>query len=245
MTDQSAVAKPSGSATNATSQDQEERLIECKGVRIPHDTSVLSRKIIKLLSEETYERKEVAAAQRLLQSNDRVIELGAGIGFMSSFAGLICNEGEVHTFEANPHLLPFIRKVHAINGLTNVNVNHAILGAQPGTCTFYVRKNLLASSMDPMDGADIVTETLVEVRDAATEMKRIRPTVLICDIEGAELSVIPMLDLSSLRLAILEIHPQWIGLDGVNTIFQTFMDAGFGYQARGSEGKVVCFRRVE
>ena len=41
----------------------------------------------------------------------------------------------------------------------------------------------------------------------------------------------------------LELHPQWIGPEGVNKVFSAFIGAGFAYYHRGSQGKVVSFRR--
>lgn len=47
-----------------------------------------------------------------------------------------------------------------------------------------------------------------------------------------------------LRAAILELHPQWIGPEGVNAVFRAFMEAALAYYPRFSTHKVVCFRRA-
>jgi hypothetical protein len=51
------------------------------------------------------------------------------------------------------------------------------------------------------------------------------------------------MDLTGLRAAVIETHPQWIGPEGMNIVFNAFMQAGLAYYARGSSGKVVSFRR--
>ena len=119
----------------------------------------------------------------------------------------------------------------------------ALVGPQPGVTPFHVRSDMLASSMDRMDGTKIISRESVEIRDARSESRRIKPTSLICEIEGAEQMVIPLLDLSTVRSAVIELHPQWIGADGVRTVFQAMMDAGPVYAARRSVAKVVCFKR--
>ena len=50
------------------------------------------------------------------------------------------------------------------------------------------------------------------------------------------------IDLSGLRAAIVETHPQWIGPEGINKVMRAFMDAGLAYYHRGSHGKVLAFR---
>lgn len=67
--------------------------------------------------------------------------------------------------------------------------------------------------------------------------------MLICDIEGAEVDVIPEMDLSGVRAAIIELHPQWIGSKGVAAVFNAMMQAGLVYFPKWSNAKVVTFRR--
>ena len=83
----------------------------------------------------------------------------------------------------------------------------------------------------------------IDVLDAEKVFADLTPTVLICDIEGAEVDLIPALPLNNLRAAIIELHPQWIGPAGVNKVFSAFMQAGMAYYHRGSQNKVVAFRR--
>ncbi|MEL7345954.1 MAG: FkbM family methyltransferase, partial [Pseudomonadota bacterium] len=70
-----------------------------------------------------------------------------------------------------------------------------------------------------------------------------RPTVLIADIEGAEVEVLRAADLTGLRLILVETHPPDIGAAGTRAIFDICHAAGLTYFHRGSHGKVVCFRR--
>ncbi len=217
--------------------------LKSRGVRFPKDPAILTHRILGALCNNTYERKEAEAIARVVNDDDTVMELGGGIGFISTLAAKRCRNGAVHSFEANPTLIPYIRRVHEANGITNADVNHALLGPRKGQATFYVRRNFLSSSLDRKDGTGIVSEENVEIRNAKAEAVRIKPTVLICDIEGAEVQVIPALNLSSVRVAVVELHPQWIGSEGVRSVFQAMMDAGLIYYPRRSNTKVVCFRR--
>ena len=104
---------------------------------------------------------------RVVRQGDRVLELGAGIGFMSTHIAKARKIREINTFEANPHLIPYIQSVHEANDVNNVHVHNAILGKRKGSVPFYVRANLLASSMDERDGTNILATEEIEVRSLA------------------------------------------------------------------------------
>lgn len=212
-------------------------------MKFPKNPDLIRGPVRGALREGNYERKETDAALRVVRAGDVVMELGAGIGYMSTLVATHRDIAHVHAFEANPTLVPYIKSVHAANGINNATVHHAIIGEEAGEIDFYVRKNFLASSMDPDNGGEVLSKERIEVRASKAVTEEIKPTVLICDIEGAEAHVLPMMDLSTLRAAIIELHPQWIGPKGVNAVFQAMMGAGLAYFAKGSTQKVVSFRR--
>ena len=223
--------------------EQTESFIHSRGMKFPDDPAILRGRLRKALRRNVYENKETEAALRVVREGDRVIELGAGLGYMSTLVASKRQIDCVHSFEANPALIPYIHRVHAANGLGNTHVHHAILGAEAGTVDFHVRENILSSSMTRFEDEEPPQTHQVEVRAADAVFADVKPTVLLCDIEGAEADLVPLLDLSYLRAAVLELHPQWIGPEGVNKVFSAFIEAGFAYYHRGSQGKVVAFRR--
>lgn len=220
-----------------------EEFVMSRGMKFPKDPRFIKGRIRGALRQRRYELKETEAVLKTVREGDVVIELGAGIGYMSTLVASKRNIKSVHAFEANPALVPYIKSVHAANNLSNAHVVHGILGKRKGTVDFYVRDNLLASSMMPFEGENEPTVEKVDVLNAKQVFKDIEPNVLICDIEGAEADLLPELDLSKLRAAIVELHPQYIGPEGVNKVFRAFMDGGLAYYHRASTNKVVCFRR--
>ena len=217
--------------------------ITSHNVRFPTDLPPMLRRTRKLLAEDAYEDKESAAALRVVKRGDRVVELGAGMGYMSSIVAKNCAPAEVHAFEANPALIPCIQRVHSENGLTNVTVHHALLGPKAGEADFYVRKNFVASSMLPDPAESVISKHKVPVLPARKTIAGLRPDILICDIEGAEEMVLPLLDLSAVRSAIVDLHPQYIGLNGVQKVFDAMTAGGLVYNAKRSNGKVVTWSR--
>jgi len=216
--------------------------IRSRGMKFPKHPEIMQGKIRRLLRSNSYEAKETEAALRVVREGDVVVELGGGIGYMSTLVATKRAIKSVHVFEANPNLIPYIRSVHAANDVTNAHVTNAILGPRKGSVDFYVREPMLGSSMQVLEGEVDPPSVKVDVLNAKTTFKEIAATVLICDIEGAEVDLIPQLDLTGLRAAIIETHPQWIGPEGINKIFRAFMDAGLAYYHRGSHGKVLAFR---
>lgn len=215
-----------------------------RGIKFPKHTGITRGNLRKSLRENTYEEKEALTVLKVVRDEDRVLELGGGIGFMSTHIARNRKVHSINVFEANPYLIPYIERVHADNGVSNATVHNAILGTKAGKTPFYVRRNLLASSLDYREGKQVASTETIAVRAMKDVLKDHDPNVLVCDIEGAEVDLIPQMDLSGFRAAIIELHPQWVGPDGVNAVFNAFIKAGFAYYARGSVGKVVAFRRT-
>jgi len=220
--------------------------IRSRGLVFPDDRRILSPKHRRLLRRNLYEAKETRAALRSIDAGDRVLELGAGIGYMSALLMKHRAPLAYTAYEANPWLIDYIAAVHAANAIEGVSVHNAVLGAADGEETFHLRPNFLASSLSPGpgDGAGGVIGTARVRRRAVTEaVEEAAPTALICDIEGGEADLLARADLSSLRVAIIELHPQITGPAGVRRVFEACLGAGLGYHARGSHAKVVTFLR--
>lgn len=219
-----------------------DRYLWCRGMRFPLDRSILPERIRRLLRQGTYEEKEAIAALKLIKAGDVVLELGGGIGFMSTLVGTKTPATSVHSFEANPNLVPYIQEVHAANEVTNAHVTHAVLGEKDGSTSFYLRQNFLASSLDPEQGVSEGSEVEVPTRDVNAVIAELKPSVLICDIEGAEVDLLPKMNLTGLRAVVMETHPQWIGKSGIRKLFHCLDDAGLVFYPKWSHGKVAVFR---
>lgn len=221
-------------------------MIHSNGMKFPLDTALMSAKQRRLLRSGTYEEKEFNAVRALARPDDVVIELGAGMGYMSTAVAVKRKVKAVHAYEANPRMIPYIEAVHRLNGVTCAVVTNAALGPQAGTVRYYIRQEFPDSSMTAEPEGEVSPVIAVEevpMVDIAAEFRRIRPTFLICDIEGAEAELLPAADLSGLRCAVVELHPQWIGAKGVAAVFEAMTKAGLTFYPRTSIKKVATFRR--
>ncbi|MEL7093270.1 MAG: FkbM family methyltransferase [Pseudomonadota bacterium] len=218
--------------------------VTARKVQFPWRGAIVGPRIRDKLKSNAYEKHEADAALRMVRPGDVVLELGGGIGYMSSMLSRHRDVDHIHVFEANPDLVDYMHETHEVNGFKNITVHNAVLGKRKGTADFYIRQQVAASSLDARDGRGVVETHKVAVVNARSTIKSIKPTFLICDIEGAEAEVIPLLDLSTVRTAVVKLHPDWIGPEGVNAVFRPFMDAGLAYAPRQSIRNVVTFRRA-
>lgn len=219
--------------------------IRSRGLKIPKHPQLTTGRVRGALREGTYERKECDAVMRVVRRGDRVLELGGGIGYMSTLLSVKKKVDRIVSYEANPALIPYIRSVHEANDVTNVDLRNALLSPEAGApVPFYIRRNFLGSSMDRAADPDSITEEVQIDRHAlAPVLEELRPEVLVCDIEGAEADLLPAGDWSCLRAAVIELHPQWIGQAGVQAVFDAMQRAGLTYFPKASEAKVVTFRK--
>lgn len=225
--------------------DDGPRFIKSRGMRFPNDTRYITPARRRALRTNAYEAREAEAIKAILKRDDVVLELGAGMGYMSTFMARKLKVKEVHAFEANPHMIPYIEEVYRQNNIETAHIHNAILGKRKGTAKFYVRSNFVASSLEenPKGGGPVIDVVDVEVRNFNSVLKKLKPTVLVCDIEGAEADLLPGTDLSCLRAAVVELHPQWIGQKGVQDVFDVMNQAGLTYFPKRSNAKVVTFKK--
>ena len=213
-----------------------------RGMNFPKHADFIQGKTRARLRRGVFEANEAEAALRTVRPGDVVLELGAGLGFLSSLMALKRRVAAVHSFEPNPHLVPYIQTVHAANGLSNTHVKNGILGTRKGEATFYLRPDLTTSSLQQEEGEADLPKTRIPVHNAKAVFDAVKPTVLYCNMKGQEAKAIPQLPLTGLRAAIIAFTPQNSTPDDVNAVFKPLMEAGLAYYHRGSAGKVICMR---
>ena len=214
--------------------------IKSRGLKFPKDGTYLTGKVRSLLRDHSYERALVAAALKATHEGDTVLDLGCGLGFVSGMLAKRRKVAAVHGFDGNATMLTYAEAMLATNGLNNVTLTHAVLGKRKSTTSFYVRTPFAASSLTPIDGED-AKEMPVEMLNFKTTMAAIKPTVIICDIEGGEADLLDGADLKGVRQLVVKLHPDHIGHDGTRKLFESASLAGLAYDPRISAGRIVGF----
>jgi hypothetical protein len=133
----------------------------------------------------------------------------------------VLGEDAVFGVEAGPETARLARRNLAANGFEGVKVlKGAVVGAGAGEVEF----------------------GQLPARPIAALLAKFHPTVICCDIEGAELEVL-VEPLPGVRLVVVETHPQVYGPDGVERIRAALVAQGFEVEPRGAKKDTLVFRR--
>jgi len=193
------------------------------GIELPLKHPLITPPIQRDIYFGDYERKELDLIERRLQPGDRVMEVGAGIGFLSAYCARALGDDRVFAYEANPALLALIAEVHARNGV-RPRVTQALLGEGDGERDFFVEADYWASSL-VRRSAESRCVRIPQI-DFNAELRRVAPSFLIVDVEGGEYELLRRADLSGVTKLCLEVHPDVLGNARVSELFAALVAAG-------------------
>lgn len=204
------------------------------GVLIDVEHDAITGFMRRVLTSGEYEHTEVRFLADVLRPDDVVLELGAGIGFLGTFTKTTEPSATVVAYEANPALMPVIARTQELNGV-EFEVRNAVLGEEAGTTDFYVNKAFWASSATHDYGGASVIQ--VPAHSAASVMAEHDFDLVVMDIEGGEIELLPQLDLRTVDRMVLETHPQITGDRAVRKMLRR-LRADHGLVSRRSENGV-------
>lgn len=217
------------------------RQFTVRDVHLEVDSAALNQPLEAALTSGRYEGSEAKALQLLLRPEDHYFELGGGLGFMSTLAGRIVGDpARIHVFEANPELIPVIKKTWAVNG-TGGNVYNFMLGTGKGQHKFHVSKAFWASS-GQIDYGNSKT-IAVEQRDFLRQLDRKAATFVMMDIEGGERDLLNKTLPPRVRAVVAEYHPTIIGAETVAALWANLESQGFRIALEASDNKVRSYVR--
>lgn len=220
--------------------------VQSRGIRFPLTSDILEPRFRRALRRRNFQRTEADALRPQVKPEDTVLNIGGGIGFLSSVMAQGCKAAHVTSYEPHPALAAYMREVHRFNAITNVTVEEAAIGTRKGKATFYQRQNTLSSSLDDdreTDANPVVESCEVEVHNINTVWKYLKANVLVCDVVGGGAAILEKAKLPGIRLAVISLHPKWLGEDGTRRIFDAMHRNGLAYFPRGSQGRVVTFKK--
>lgn len=220
--------------------------IEHLGVKIAVPEAAVSETVLRFMREGRYESREGKILNKIIEDRERVLELGGGLGFISTIAALNKKTEAVLTYEANPDLAEVISATHRLNSVANVDVRTGVLmrGAAQDKVPFYVRKDFWGSSLSRKEGETNAREVHVPVYDLADVIYDFRPTMIVCDIEGGEATIFDGMPMPPVKRILVEVHQPVIGPSGMKAVFDGLSKSGFYYDQDYSMGGVVLFRKI-
>lgn len=224
-----------------TARIRHPKVFEYRGLTIPLAATPEFESVRRSMYRGAYEGHELQALAKLIKPEDVVLELGAGLGVVSTFIAKRLNSPEqLTTVEANPRLLPSIEAVAAQNGL-KLKVLQGAVGARDGSAEFFFANNFHSSStLDRGLGAQA---TVVETLAFDRLLRDIKPSVVVFDIEGGEVEIFADPLPASVRVVCGEMHPHIVGDAAITRIIESFFKQGFVLRVDQSLGRAFAFER--
>lgn len=220
-------------------------VIEHFGIRLRIEPDYMSPKLMEAIRTGQYEAAEARKIGKIVQPGDVILEIGAGMGFITALMLKNANIARVVSFEANPQLIPRIQRTLADNGVGDqrFELHNAVLGAEEtGTVDFHIHRDFWASSLRKTTGT--IRSCPVPLMSFNGIIRTVRPNVIVCDIEGGENALFSASDIAGVRNVYLEVHQRVLGPAGMRELFQLFHDRGFHYDQNHSSGAVILFSRI-
>jgi FkbM family methyltransferase len=197
--------------------------VEIEEVRIRADQRI-SKWVRQALRHGDYESMEIQLLREKLTENDVVMEVGAGIGFISTYCAKQIGSERIFTYEANPQMEQHIRDVYRINGAAPT-LEICLIGEKDGEQTFYIDENFVASSA--VQNNRNAKSIMVPVRSFNREVERLNPTLLILDIEGYEYEFCQYATFGGIQKILIELHERILGRDKSEAVKAHLTGAGF------------------
>lgn len=198
--------------------------VDNHGVLLPTEGPGISADIRRQIFFSEYEDKEIEIVARRLASDDVVMEVGAGIGFLSAYCAKRIGSDRVFAYEANPAMMDVIAATYRANGVTP-EVRNALLAKGEGSREFHIEPEFWASST--VRGSANANTIRVTQMDLNAELARVRPTFLIVDIEGGEIEFFETADLAGVRKICVETHPGIHANDALSGMLGRLIQQGF------------------
>jgi FkbM family methyltransferase len=230
---------------NSRSNDRRGEFIELSGVKIFANLDKYSETIIKYIKNGGYESGERQVIPKILERGDRVIEIGSAIGCVSMVAAKIVGQENILAFEANPALIDDAQSNYLANGFSIVSKN-AILqnrvnwSGKGRSVDFFINADFWASSTARTAGT--VETVSVPTLCFEEEAELFCANTLICDIEGGEIELLELADLTNFDKILLEVH-YWAGRKEINRLMRKLIIDGFSINFDASFGSIVSLHR--
>ncbi len=213
-------------------------------LRLPDD--LIGRGIDARINEGCYETAEAQAVRARVKPGMRVLEIGAGLGFVSSVCATCAGAEHVVSIEANPNMVPVARGNLDLNGFSQVRLLHGVVtdgDIATETMPFHAGKAFWGGAMLGKDEShpDAVDVPVLRLRDL---LDLHRPEFVMMDIEGGEQHLFSQKWPRFVRFVVLELHPNKYPDAMIRQIVDCMSKSGLTYDPATSQGRVLGFRRI-
>lgn len=202
--------------------------------------------IERKLAEGTYEGHEAHAARMRVKPGMRVLEVGAGLGYVSSVCAQLAGAEHVTSIEANPKMISSARTNLFRNGYGGAKLEH---GAVVGDSYTDAMVNFRAGSLfwggatlpEGVEMEDMVSVPALRIYPLLMEL---RPRFVMLDVEGGEAELFKKAWPPFVKFVVLELHPKKYEPAVIKEIVDCMSATGLTYDPVTSRGRTLGFMRI-
>lgn len=218
-----------------------------KDIKLRVPGKALTDPLRKALETGRYEWNEAAAIEQHVKPGDRVLDIGAGAGYISILAGRQAGPENVVAVEGNPVMIEALRQNLDANGAAQTALLHGAVVADSydeDSVLFAAREAFWSSSIaDARTRPDRIVE--VPALRLSALLEEHRPTVVSIDVEGGELELCQQPWPDHVRLVVMEIHTSVYPPSGVKAIFDGMSKNNMTLMPWGTRGEVIVLQRCD
>lgn len=182
--------------------------------RIPinvHGIKVLSHllqssNVVNALCNGLYETEEIESIKSALQPQDRILDIGCGIGITSLFSARKEPTSIIRSYDANPEVIKLAQMHLKLNQVENCTFNHGVVSEQEKDhLEFFIPEQFWAGSTVNQANSTPISVPNTNFSKLEAEFK---PSVIFLDIEGGEYALILKVNWATLhaRVLVIEFH---------------------------------------
>lgn len=141
--------------------------VDHMGVVLEIDHAVMAPRIVESIKRGAYERAEARIVKTLIKDDDVVLELGAGVGFVTTVIATDPRVAKLVSYEPDAQLAAATRKTLLLNGVAiegKVEIRNAVVSNSIATPTtmFHVHNEFWMSGLQPYNTVARIDEVRVD-----------------------------------------------------------------------------------
>jgi FkbM family methyltransferase len=140
---------------------------------------------LPLILKGEYEPKQTELFMQNLKDGDIVFDIGANVGYYTLLASkIVGSNGKVVAFEPDKENFSLLKENLDLNNCQNIEIREEAVSDENGLIAFNTEKNNKGESAISKNGK---TEVLGVTLDSFSSQRRLSPSLIKMDIEGAEI----------------------------------------------------------
>lgn len=220
-------------------------IVHPAGVRVPFDESAFVEFLIPEvrgdISAGSYCANLIRHLSGSVSPGDRALVIGAGLGVISSLIAKTAHADRVLAVEADPRLIPLLKRVHAMNGAGWVETANGVLSTEAtGLIPFYPSRDFRDSSLLHKSRTDL--PMLVPCLDLNLILTDEQINLIICSLPETPIALLAEAELDRVERILVDCSASRIASPDEAKFAAMMVERGFIVR---SMDQVLLFERVE